>query len=145
MPLTSEGYRAITLGEWLDLVGSHGWADERAWLIVRDCARRALPAVRRRLRPGEDEELVAEIVVLARCVPTTWSRPDRRGIGLVPWLAGVMKRHLLALRRAELPTAGDRIDDLEARDPVEPDELPPRPLPDVDVAALLTVKQLAAW
>ena len=138
-----DGSRAVTLGGWVRLVDTRGWTDESVWLVVHDAARAALSAVRRSLRPGEAEELVAEVVVVARGVPESWRVPDRAGVVLVRWLGGVMKRRLLAMRRAEFALAGENLTDVEGPDP--PDDTGTREPPSVDAAALLTEKQLATW
>jgi hypothetical protein len=131
--------QAITLGEWFDLVNSRGWSDERVWGIVHDCARAALTAVRRRLRRGEDDDLVADLVLLARTAPAGWRRSERRSIGMTRWLAGVVKRRLLAIRRRELPSLGSALGSLEA--PVPRSE----PTSAIDPGEFLTPKQLSSW
>lgn len=133
---------SMTLGQWLSLVWDRGWGDTRVWTLLRDACRQALVAVRAALRPGEDEELISDALVIARGVPSSWERAERAGVALVRWLAGVMKRCLLARRRREPATLGDLVDSLPSA------RLDERAAPtriDIDPATLLTPKQLAAW
>jgi DNA-directed RNA polymerase specialized sigma24 family protein len=138
--LVGDGHSTVTLGGWLDVVDSRGWGDASVWLQIHDCAQAALAAVRRRLRPGDGEDLVADVVLLARTPPASWRRSDRRDIPLVRWLGGVVRNRLRALRRAELPTTGRALDAVASaeacRDPVPSG---------VDAASVLTAKQLASW
>ena len=89
----------VTLGAWIDGVDRRGWGDEWVWLTLQSAARAALGAVRRLLRPGEDDEFVSEVIERARCLPMSWREPQKSAAALAAWLGGVMKNVLRERRR----------------------------------------------
>ena len=131
------GIRAVTLGAWIAIVDQHGWDDERIWMLVDEAARAALSAVRRTLRPGEDDELVSDVVALAREFPTSWRHPARAGALLASWFGGVMKKLLRTRRRRGSRTAGDR-----DKDVVDPRSVRRRGQDEADAAAAARVSEL---
>jgi hypothetical protein len=102
----------MTIGRWLEIVAARGWRDPATWMLTRDAARAALPSVRRLVRSGEEEDLVSELIVLARGVPDCWRRPELRGVPLARWFAGVLRNLIRARRRngAGAPLEGDVLD-----------------------------------
>lgn len=82
-----------TLGDWLRLVGSAGWASEEPWDHVQAAARAAAQTVGRRvrIRPGEEEDVVSDVLLVARTSTEAWSRQQVSDVPLVVWLTGVME------------------------------------------------------
>ena len=113
MGTEAKGIPAVTLGAWIALVDTRGWV-EGVWLTTLEAAQAALPAVAGRLRPGEGDDLVSELVkrTRERPIPKSWRDPSRAGIALARWFGGVLKNLLLELRRGGgLVIAADVLDD----------------------------------
>jgi DNA-directed RNA polymerase specialized sigma24 family protein len=141
----------LTLGAWLDRVDDRGWGDETVWHDALRCARAALRAVRCWLRRFDADDLVQDVVLLARTPPEGWRRPTRRDVPLVNWFAGVLRKRCCARARATPTPIGDAIHAVEAPD--HDDEAPIDPVAaerlehvrELHPERLLTRKQLESW